>query len=455
MSAIDKGTLALSYWLRSGEFEGAIVEHESLHAVVLSIGWPPAMLAEPDVAGESDGVLDPDDVATGTQLIVRQYEGQVAGDAVHILWWGSINGRYRDVVTLDRSNEKTNLSFHIPAAQIESNRGGTVEAMYWVERATGPVASAALKMSIWVKGAPMVDDIQDDNGSVANGTTLQTRVTLTGTALAADTKQIQLFDSDTAIGDPAPVIDTKWSVTLTELSVQSYLLEARDVDTGLGSMPVGFAVVFPVKPVVPKAYNNKSDRVQIGFNDEKDLYRDEYLEFVVPPYPGESEAHIFNIIWQGRANIYTEANPILGRRSLRVPRMEFVDNIGLSVKVGYTIKTPAAVLPMQSQFLTLTIDEQPLVLDEPVYDPETRVVTVRNTSALAGYDIGVRWSGLQTREGIRSAVNVSQAYTFTVPLEWVQENDATTVLVNYSVRLNGSNPLNFSHCLRVAIGAPS
>jgi hypothetical protein len=455
LRAIDKGTLTLSYWLRSSGVDGEVVEHESLPAVALNIGWPQTVLAEPDVMGEIDGVLDPDDVVTGTQLIVRQYEGQAVGDTVHILWWGSINGRHRDVVTLDISNERMDLSFHIPAAQIKSNRGGTVRAMYWVERATGPAASAALEMSIWAKGAPTVDDIQDDNGSVANGITLQTRVTVTGTALTADTTQIQLFDSDTAIGDPAPVIDTKWSVTLADLSVQSYLLEARDVDTGLGSMPVGFAVVVPVKPLVPKAYNNKNDRVQIGFSGEKDLYRDEYLEFIVPPYPGEADSHIFNIIWQGRANIYTEANHILGRRSLRVPRMEFVDNIGLAVKVGYTIKTPSAVLPMQSEFLTLIIDEQPLVLDEPVYDPETRVVTVLDTSALAGYDIGVRWSGLQTHEGTRSAVNVSQAYTFTVPLEWVQENDATMVLVNYSVRLNDNNPLNFSHCLRVAIGALS
>ncbi|CAH0320753.1 hypothetical protein [Pseudomonas brassicacearum] len=456
LRAIDKGTLVLSYWLRSGEVEGTIVEHESLHAVALSIAWPNAVLAEPDVVGESDGVLDPADFVAGTQLIVRQYEGQAAGDAVHILWWGSINGRYQDVITLDASNEKADVSFNIPVSQIAANRGGTVKVMYWVERATGPAASAALEMSIWVKGAPTVDDIRDDIDSIANGMTFQTRVTVTGTALAASAKQIQLFDSDTPIGEPGDVVDTKWSITLTDLGVRAYQLEARDVDTGQGSLPVGFAVIVPVKPTIPKAYNNKGNRVQIGFNGEKDLYRDEYLEVIVPPYQGESESHIFNIIWQGRANTYTEANPVAGRRPLQVPRMEFIDNIGFAVKVGYTIKTPTANAPLQSEFLTLTIDEQPLVLDAPVYDRATRVVTVSDTRALAGYDIGVRWSGLQTHEGTRSAVNANQPYTFTVPLEWVQESDATAVLVNYSVRLSaGGNPLNFSHCLRVAIGPSS
>jgi hypothetical protein len=451
LRAIDKGTLALSYWLRGSGGEGEVVEHESLHAVALSIGWPRTVLAEPNVMEEIDGVLDPADVSAGTRLIVHPYEGQVAGDAVHMLWLGSINGRYQATIVLDASNEKMDVSFDIPVAQIASNRGGTVKAMYWVERATGPAASVVLEMSVWVKGAPTVEDIRDDNGSVINGMTLQTRVTVTGSAVAADSLLIQLFDGETPIGEPGPVVDAKWSIILTDLSARAYQLEARDAYTGQGSMPLGFAVIVPVRPIVPKTYNNKGDRVQIGFNGEKDLYRDEYLEFIVPPYPGESEEHIFNIIWQGREKLYTEANPVAGRRPLRIPRMEFIDNIGLAVKVGYTIKTTIANVPLQSELLTLTIDEQTFVLDAPAYDRETRVVTVRNTSALVGYDIGVRWSGAQTYEGTRSAVNTAQPYTFVVPLAWVEESDATTVLVNYSVRLNGSNPLIFSHCLRIAM----
>ena len=150
LKAIEDGTLELYYWLLDNEINRAAIRHESLHAGPFRIGPFVAELPAPVVQYESGGVLDPDDVPlTGTLLTVLQYTGQIEKDVVHILWWGSITGRYRDQITLNSVTDKIDVPFTIPKTLVEGNRGGTVQAMYWVKRANGHVSpSAILLMSI-------------------------------------------------------------------------------------------------------------------------------------------------------------------------------------------------------------------------------------------------------------------------------------------------------------------
>ncbi|NWC00490.1 hypothetical protein HX882_31910 [Pseudomonas gingeri] len=150
LKAIEDGTLELYYWLLDDEINRASIRHESLHAGPFHIGPFVAELPAPVVQYESGGVLDPDDVPlTGTLLTVLQYTGQIEKDVVHILWWGSITGRYRDQITLNSVTDKIDVPFTIPKALVEGNRGGTVQALYWVKRANGRTSpSAILRMSI-------------------------------------------------------------------------------------------------------------------------------------------------------------------------------------------------------------------------------------------------------------------------------------------------------------------
>ncbi|QHA83230.1 hypothetical protein E3Z27_16865 [Pseudomonas mediterranea] len=149
LTAIEGGTLDLYYKLLRDAVSREVIEEESLHADLLTIGMPQAELPPPVVEGESDGVLDPADKPNGTRLIVRQYSGQEAGDRVHILWWGSITGRYRDSLPVTEVTANQDIPFTISAALIEGNRNGTVRAMYWVKRAGGGTSpSETLLMSI-------------------------------------------------------------------------------------------------------------------------------------------------------------------------------------------------------------------------------------------------------------------------------------------------------------------
>ncbi|CAN1602021.1 hypothetical protein [Pseudomonas mediterranea] len=149
LTAIEGGTLDLYYKLLRDAVSREVIEEESLHADLLTIGVPQAELPAPVVEGESDGVLDPADKPNGTRLIVRQYSGQKAGDRVHILWWGSNTGRYRDSLPVTEVTENQDIPFTISAALIEGNRNGTVRAMYWVKRVAGGTSpSETLLMSI-------------------------------------------------------------------------------------------------------------------------------------------------------------------------------------------------------------------------------------------------------------------------------------------------------------------
>ncbi|WP_218179690.1 hypothetical protein [Pseudomonas gingeri] len=230
LKAIEDGTLELYYWLLDNEINRASVGHQSLYAGPFHIGPFVAELPAPVVQYESGGVLDPDDVPpTGTLLTVLQYTGQIEKDVVHILWWGSITGRYRDQITLNSVTDKIDVPFTIPKALVEGNRGGTVQALYWVKRANGRTSpSAILLMSIGAAMDLLAPSVKQATGTapdqqlnpVAVTTELtvvipdynilpgdQVSVTWTGTAGAGSyTTQVQALPSSREITLPVSVI---------------------------------------------------------------------------------------------------------------------------------------------------------------------------------------------------------------------------------------------------------
>ncbi|WP_323155396.1 RCC1 domain-containing protein [Pseudomonas alvandae] len=150
LRAIEGGTLDLYYLLLRDTDAREVVSRESLHAELLNIGEPRAELPKPDVEGEQDGVLDPEQVPAGTRLIVRRYAGQTSGDDVHYVWKGSSTGTHTDYVKLNAITYKYDVPFSIGFDLIKGNEGGTVQASYWVKRkADGHISpSEVLPMSI-------------------------------------------------------------------------------------------------------------------------------------------------------------------------------------------------------------------------------------------------------------------------------------------------------------------
>jgi hypothetical protein len=131
---------------------------------------------------------------------------------------------------------------------------------------------------------------------------------------------------------------------------------------------------------------------------------------VVPAYIGWQPDHILNVIWKGRAVTYTELNPISGLRVLKVPRVEFVDSIGMStIEVSYSVQVSAASNALVSELLEpVRIDEQVFILSAPSYNPTTRVMTVSDTSAMSGYKIRIRWGGVVAHDGLETLLDTSR-----------------------------------------------
>ncbi|MFL6969213.1 hypothetical protein ACJ6X8_23555 [Pseudomonas alvandae] len=144
LRAIEGGTLDLYYLLLRDTDAREVVSRESLHAELLNIGEPRAELPKPDVEGEQDGVLDPEQVPAGTRLIVRRYAGQTSGDDVHYVWKGSSTGTHTDYVKLNAITDKYDVPFSIGFDLIKGNEGGTVQASYWVKRVGGGTSASEI-----------------------------------------------------------------------------------------------------------------------------------------------------------------------------------------------------------------------------------------------------------------------------------------------------------------------
>ena len=262
LTAIEEGTLDLYYKLLRDVVSREVLEEESLHADLLSIGEPQAELPLPVVEGESGGVLDPADKPDGTRLIVLKYSGQTAGDRVHMLWWGSNTGRYRDSIPVTGSTENQNIPFTIRAALIEDNRDGTVRAMYWVKRAGGGTsASEILNISIGVQAIPTLDNVKDANGvEIPEGTSaVTTSVSVNGTASKG--RDVEIYDGSganavlkgTRTADP---VTGMWSLANIAVAEGGRRFYAKAL-YNTGGTPYSnvrlFTVIAAVKPTITSA----------------------------------------------------------------------------------------------------------------------------------------------------------------------------------------------------------
>ncbi|GEM_PF-704366 len=211
-------------------------------------------------------------------------------------------------------------------------------------------------------------------------------------------------------------------------------------------------VVTPVtpekpNPTVQKAYlSNGEYHLRLA-----DIYTDTHVKVDVPQYLGMAATDTLMVRWIGRARynseILTVGTP--GKKTLSIPRIEVVDNIGRSVAVGYTVRTSPAATPVESKRLTLHIDPQALNLPPPAYSAGKVTLNFRGTT---GYTSQVRWTGVVERDTPTQPVTTGQPQTFTISPSWISENRSKTVLINYSVWRTGTvGQKMFSQVLRVPI----
>jgi len=209
-------------------------------------------------------------------------------------------------------------------------------------------------------------------------------------------------------------------------------------------------VVAPIarpKPAVPKTYNAEGDHLRIS-----DIYNDDHLDVEIPHYTGMGALHTLRVRWNGRVRYNSpiiEVGDPPGKRTIAIPRVEVIDNIGRSVEVGYSVKETPTSETLESQKLILHIDPQELTLPAPNYSASK--VTV-DYGGQTGYSVRVRWIGVITHDTAAQKVTAGQPNVFPIDAAWVDENRGKTVLINYTVARTGSgDPWMFSQVLRVTL----
>ncbi|UVJ45908.1 Ig-like domain-containing protein [Pseudomonas sp. LS1212] len=140
IAILDGGSVEVSYQVLVDSLP-APLESERL---TLRVGEAQAELPAPNVPDAVDGVLDPDKVPDGTEVLIAVYSNMAAGDTVYLEWRGSTGqGHLSDSVPISGSAVGKPVSFWVDADYIEANRNGEVEIWYRVEHSGVPTRTSA------------------------------------------------------------------------------------------------------------------------------------------------------------------------------------------------------------------------------------------------------------------------------------------------------------------------
>ncbi|WP_157772038.1 hypothetical protein [Pseudomonas koreensis] len=204
LKTAEGGTLDLSYNLLEDK-DGEIISRASQHAALLNVGAPQFELVAPSVLGEADGMLEPNDLVNGLSKVTCP--APVANPTLpnDVVTWKlrDANGTllFEDRKTLNALTAGRDVTFSLDAdfvqEHFEGNRSKSLTVSYNILRAnTGKFSySNPLEFTVGqvevpaltsVKGSPSGEEIPD------GGTTVETALTLTGTASKG--KQVEIFD---------------------------------------------------------------------------------------------------------------------------------------------------------------------------------------------------------------------------------------------------------------------
>ncbi|WP_146749629.1 MULTISPECIES: Ig-like domain repeat protein [unclassified Pseudomonas] len=264
LKAIEGGTLELHFLLEK-DVNGTIVKRESLHAAQLTVGEPRAELPAPTVSGVVDGVMDPGLVSA--TLTVPNYSGKQTGDTITITWTGSQSGDYTDSINVNSFNKPDPIDFTIPGRVIAPNDGATVTASYKVVR-TGGGRESFSDLTTFKVGEPVVLDppsiisIKDasNNEIPADGSTVDTSVTVTGNAAANE--RVEIFDGAASKGKILVNASGVWTLVLSGLATGAHAIKAV---AQYGSQPASavrnFTVAASVAPTISSIKDTSNNEI--------------------------------------------------------------------------------------------------------------------------------------------------------------------------------------------------
>ncbi|WP_052130618.1 hypothetical protein [Erwinia typographi] len=188
---------------------------------------------------------------------------------------------------------------------------------------------------------------------------------------------------------------------------------------------------------------------------EEDYYYPKNLTVDVPAYTGMAPGDVLSVHWEGPRKTYTPAQKTVaavGKLQFSIPRMEFIDAIGSTVNVSFTVRKGGGSDVQRSDVLPLQVEGQALTLPPPVAELGLRRVTVKYDGMTSHHRVSITFDGVTRHRTALKAGSDDAELVFDIPDSWVKENQGRRVLINYAVGDDHGRRFQFSQILRRVAG---
>lgn len=258
-----------------------------------------------------------------------------------------------------------------------------------------------------------------------------------------------------------PDVDLQWLRQLEDRSALNVELkinfsqEGNEADTllfppySVTVLNVDVPEIPTLRPIAVEATGNNGTLLR-----QSDYYNLDNLTVTVSVYRGMTKGDVVNVRWEGRSASYEPPSQTVNSvapLSFLIPRSEFIDNIGDSAQLTFTVLRQGRPPAEQSATLNLQIEAQSLLLAAPTLNASQTQIIVRYSGMTTAHVIKAYWVGVTSRSTNEISGSGSGEVTFPIPLNWITENLGRTVLIHYAVATGNGVSYQFSRVLRVAI----
>jgi hypothetical protein len=197
---------------------------------------PPAPEIHPAITSVRDSSKELGEGSTTTDTVVSVAGAAMAAQSVELFDGQDSKG----VVPVDSNGEWT--------ASVMGLAIGTHSITAKASYGSGLV-STQRTFTIWVDAKPTIDRVQDSQGEVSNGGTVDTHLTVSGTASA--NQMVALFDGQTALGTAVVNTAGAWTFDLTGLTIGAHSVTAKaNYGSSQVSAPRTFRTLTEAIPVI-------------------------------------------------------------------------------------------------------------------------------------------------------------------------------------------------------------
>ncbi|WP_146041296.1 Ig-like domain-containing protein, partial [Pseudomonas sp. MPR-ANC1] len=271
---LDQGRLDLSYRVSNDKVAlYGVIESERLLVNVANLH---ATLPVPKVEeADPPDVLDPSGVLDSVHVLIDQ--ARTLRKDILTYYWRAPDplGSTSDWLPITTVTEGKPVRFRVDAQFVTGNIGGYVKVRYALWRAATQKYeySATLDLLIGEVVSPTITSVTDSKGEEIpdKGVTVETRVTLTGTASKG--LKVRVLDNDTPLGEPTADLTTGvWTLPVTGLSVAVHRFKAKALyGSGVESAIRELQVVAQVTPSIDNVTDSKGPVVQGGITFDRNV----------------------------------------------------------------------------------------------------------------------------------------------------------------------------------------